>query len=701
MSLFCLTTIGNLKSIALQKQTTTEFNLEQEDECEKIGHFQFDHFVDIIVSNNIAYIISSDTGLHIFDVTNKLAPKLLFKDNYFGYYRDLAKEGNYLYIVNTPADSYSFFLTIYNVSNPSNPLVVSITLLSLSKSVRDIAVQDDYVFYTTSEGFFVYNVSDHVHPLLINSTYSDSTEEIFLNGQIAYISSYFQQSIFVYNISTPNNPELLCQYEGNDIATSTSFRPQYITIFDSYLYVVDSYIGLIIINSTNPSELTYIHNVPIDLQFSYKSSIQLVDDYFYINDDTNGVFILDKNNGTHPTYFGNYSCYANFMTAADSYLFITNGVFAILDIQNPGNIQLLSQIGIEGFYNAIQDLVIADNYAFCAIGGGLLVLDISNLSNPINVYYSNEYLWAKTVELLGDYLFVGSSETLTVLDITDPSTPVVVGSFDSFVIDGVKNEFYSINKIFIHGTYAYLTYWSINKGNVFLILDISHPPEPIGVAAHHFGNTSITFLFCSGNYICDNKAYVGFGETLYIFDVKNKASPKIISTYTFDDLAPIHDIIVESGYAFVGSYNGFAILDIHKSTKVRLVSKLDENSHTITVAGQYACIGRYALQLFDMSDPNNPDFITSYNDTETVNGLNPDPSFGMEKIILIDNHAFIAYGRNGFVIVELPVTITGSIPALTGYYILPFGLLILIPIIIIRKNNKSKMKNDEFFSVNN
>lgn len=691
ISLFYITLISNSQSIALQNQTTSKFDLEHEDECEKIGHFQFDRFSDIIVSNNIAYIISSDTGLHIFNVTNKLAPKLLFKDNYLGYYRNLAKEGNYLYLVNTPADSYNYFLTIYNVSNPSNPFVVSTTLLSLSRNIRDIVVQNDYVFYTTYEGFFVYNVSDHVHPLLVSSIYSDSTDELFLNGQIAYICNYIQRSIFVYNISTLTSPELLCQYEGNDIPTSSSFSPKYITIFDSYLLVVDFYVGLIIINSTSPTNLTYIHHVEMDLDFSCRSSILLVEDYFYINDGTNGVFILEKNNGTHPIYFGNYSCYAYQMTADTSHLYITNGAFAIFDIQNPGNIQLLSQIGIGGFYNAIKDIVIKNNYAFCA-AGGLLILDISNLSNPINVYYSNEFGSVKNIKLLGNYLYLASFGNLTILDISNPLVPVKVGTFNSFEIDGIIKEIYNIDKIFIQDNYAYLTYMSAFKNCDFLVLDLSDPLNPIGVDNHHFDGDSLTFMFCSGNYVSGNKAYIGFGEILYIFDIKNKANLKIISTYNIEGLASIHDIVVESDYAFVGSYDGFVILDIHKSVDVRVVSKIDENSYTISVAGQYACLGRNELQLFDMSDPNDPDLITSYNDTETTMGLNPDPSSFIHKIILKDNHTFIGYGSNGFVIVELPITITGSIPVIAGYYILPFGLLVLIPIIITRKYNKSKMR---------
>ena len=126
---------------------------------------------------------------------------------------------------------------------------------------------------------------------------------------------------------------------------------------------------------------------------------------------------------------------------------------------------------------------------------------------------------ASGIQVVGDYAYVVSnfSKSLTVIDISNPSSPTIKGSNTDSRILGATG-------IHVVGDYAYVV--SNNFSKNLTVIDISNPSSPnitgsITDASRMNGATGIHVV---GNY-----AYVGsrFSNSLTVIDISNPYSPTI------------------------------------------------------------------------------------------------------------------------------------------------------------------------------
>ncbi len=80
-----------------------------------------------------------------------------------------------------------------------------------------------------------------------------------------------------------------------------------------------------------------------------------------------------------------------------------------------------------GFWRLFSDIEVSGNYAYCAASFGLLVLDISNPSVPVLAAMDDSAgVRAYSLELAGSRAFLGTYSGLYIYDISAPTSPVVV-----------------------------------------------------------------------------------------------------------------------------------------------------------------------------------------------------------------------------------------------------------------------------------
>lgn len=203
--------------------------------------------------------------------------------------------------------------------------------------------------------------------------------------------------------------------------------------------------------------------------------------------------------------------------------------------------------------------------------------------------------WA--VAAAGDHAYFGSGAVLMVADITDPSTPIVVGELELPAdIDGI----------------------AISNGSAFLacgsqglwVVDVTDPTAPV-IAGAYTSSLWPVSLDVSGDL-----AYVANAanpESLVILDVSDPAAiTKLGSVWGL--LVSVYDVTVAGTYAFlVGDGDGLKIVDVSDPTAPTLVGESPAfHGVSVSVQNGYAYAVEFdtdptsGFRVFDVSNPSAP-----------------------------------------------------------------------------------------------
>ncbi len=265
--------------------------------------------------------------------------------------------------------------------------------------------------------------------------------------------------------------------------------------------------------------------------------------------------------------------------AVGSYVYVAseNAGLVIIDISNLSNLVKVGQSNESN--TSFRGVYVLDSYAYMANGwsGGMTIIDISNKTNPVKVGQFDEGGYTENVFVLGSYAYISSGWSLKIIDISNKSNPIKIGSYNKTGS--------SISDFFISGSYAYLTY---NAGDTrsFEIIRISNPSNPIKVGDYLYPSYAYS-VQVSGSY-----AYVAYSEKLFTFDISNPSDPYRVCEI---DSRGISDIFISGSYAYViGS--GLRFNDIsnpYNTNTIICFNGIGGPQQEIHVSGSYAYIACY------------------------------------------------------------------------------------------------------------
>ena len=173
------------------------------------------------------------------------------------------------------------------------------------------------------------------------------------------------------------------------------------------------------------------------------------------------------------------------------------------------------------------------NRAYMGMGPRLVVVDISNPSTPTVLGMSEllpDAIWG--VAISGNYVYAAVySAGLQVIDVSNPAYPTRVGQCDtSGYARGVA----------ISGNYAYVA----DDYSGLQIINVSNPAFPIQVGTYNTPG-AVFAVAVSGNYAYVADDYCG----LEILNVSNPAAPTLTGSYDTSGYA--HGVVVSGNYAYV------------------------------------------------------------------------------------------------------------------------------------------------------
>jgi hypothetical protein len=226
--------------------------------------------------------------------------------------------------------------------------------------------------------------------------------------------------------------------------------------------------------------------------------------------------------------------------------------------------------------------------------------------------------------LQGNHIFAAGNYGLAIIDISNPTTPVLVSSIDTLgeIVD-----------VFVTDSYAYLL--TSSRLKIVDIGDCAHP-KIIGDCAVPGGSGNALFMQAGFAYTA--------GDYINLFDISDPTQPKCVSSIT--GIYAVRDIAVAGEWTFVVTETEFLVINVKDPSNpvVYHFEDLHEKGYSISVRGEYGYVGDHEgkFKIINIKDPLNP----------TLTGFCGLPD-GASSISLQADYAYAVVRMDGFYLISI------------------------------------------------
>ncbi|HBC46272.1 MAG TPA: hypothetical protein DEO84_00550 [candidate division Zixibacteria bacterium] len=513
---------------------------------------------DVFIAGNYAFIAVDSAGFQIVDISDRANPQLILTyalPDIFPYtYRamTLAADDSIVFIGTSWGYNLYGAILIANIADISNPVLLD-SIVTYNGPITAIQVTEDKLFFTSGHDsdpfgygdFSIYDIADPINPVMLNQIGGDARYHLKIVRNTAYFTDEY--SFKIYDISNPQNP---IHYGLSPFGLGKTSR---FDVYQGYAYLVDNRlftdnVSLCIVDLSDlyfpVLEKEYITNYPLSFVTASNDLIYAIDAFGNIIP----VNIADHSNPV-PDSDVTLTMSANKVAISGEYLYAAGD--SGLQIYNVNNISTPGMLGSFHSTDWIRGLCISENYAYLASHGqGLQIINIENPSNPIRVrrcvFYADEvYVQGDYAYLIGcgngfgrffimnienkinatilsqtdiddrsrafaikdGYAYIGGGPNLTILDITDPSSPNSIGNYP--IADWVWDIKISGNRLYIAYCYEYNGVGEYGLG----VYNLSNPEEPSLESSYNIPGR------INSIYLKDDYCYVAGEYSLMIFGI--------------------------------------------------------------------------------------------------------------------------------------------------------------------------------------
>ncbi len=559
----------------------------------------------IAVAGNLALIGRGDQGVDVVDITNPISPKVLSTIKLENSAIDVAISGKYAFVA-TGGESIDIFDLTFSYVPKKIKTITNLENLAQLKIIGNKLIMTSYL--TSSGKLRIFDISQPDNPQPIGSLNLEGGQNsgfnLSVSGNLIAIRNYLLKKVQLVNFQNPAVPVIAGEINNFE-------RLGWIDLEDNLLYVgyegLDYVNKLDIYNVTNPSSPVksgqYLppQDYPIPEKTVVKNKIIIT------GKSEAGLSVVDATNPAQPQAKSKILNEGSHILALKENIAVidysNNQKAKVLDISNPASPQVLA--GIPELSTSIEDIEIHGNYAYfsgldCVASQGVQIADITSPSSPrlvAKITTAGGCGKVPRMALINNYLiFIEYSGILKIYNITNPSSPVFVGSTslsgialdvrakDNFVYASTLNGLDVINitqptnptkiktlpvilfQMKIDGNYLY---GAATQGQWFgfRIIDIAIPDQ-----AHEEGGYFATImsefktLAVDGNFV-----YARSAGGMYVIDVTNKVNPTLVNEL-FVLSNQVNEMVAVNKYIYLPSnYGGLEIYkqygDVLKITK--------------------------------------------------------------------------------------------------------------------------------------
>lgn len=287
------------------------------------------------------------------------------------------------------------------------------------------------------------------------------------------------------------------------------------------------------------------------------------------------------------------------ITLRDTLAFVVNGGYLfILDISEPVMPSKLGELYLP--YSPIS-VALSDSLAFVSTFGGLLlVIDISDLSNPYVLNSAAGGGWSLASK--GRHIYVASitSGVLTYYDATDPDS--LQFRWKNFYVGG------GVTSAFVKDNFLLLGIFGLTGQEAFKIYDIS-TPDTLIYRGHVIIGAKVLGITAK-----DTLAYLSAPDSgVYVIDVANVAQPQVKGKLPYRAVESnfgASGIAVSNSQVYSGYYTGLLVVDASQPDSLMETTffPTSEISFKVDIKDNFAYVasGRAGLWILDISNPEQP-----------------------------------------------------------------------------------------------
>ncbi len=528
--------------------------------------------VGIAVDGDVAFVADQAAGLQIVSVAEPAHPVSLGALNTTGAAWDVDAEGDWVFVADGAAG-----LVAIDVTSLSHPTVGSVYDSPGTAYAVDVAGDAAYV----ADGTGGLRVVSIVDPQALASrgtvTVGGLAYDVKVDGDVAWVAAY-DAGLVAVSVTNPAAPAVLG-------SLNTTGRSTGVAIDGDWAYVADGTNGLVVVDITTPA-------APV-----LRATLALADLARGVAADGDWVYVADENGGLN-----------------------------LVDVSDPLQPALVHTQTPPANARAVA---LAGEYAFVADNAdGLRVLKIATTTVPLEpaaavatTYPGNDQ------EVAGDYLYqTNYYQGVSVFDVSDPLTPVIVGNCDTDYAAGLA----------LAGDRLYVA--DMDYG--LKVINVADPTHPAQVGSYA-GTGPYYDVTVAGDYLLvANQAY-----GLTILDNSHTAAPTLMSHLATGDWA--WEIVVAGNVAYVADYRaGLTVIDITDPFYPSVLARLDlvGDLTGLAVSGDYvygACWNQ-GLVVINVHDPAAPALVATC----------PSTQYG-RKVVVQGDRAYLSEASQGLKVIDI------------------------------------------------
>ncbi len=286
------------------------------------------------LDGNILYSVG-DFGIRKFDISKPDNLKLLKSKAFNIDYRKRScyVDDNYLFVSERAFKSDNPIQGLVRLFDKNSLSPVS--TINLDRAATDFAVDGDYLYCCSLNGFSIYDISDPVNPCLI-CTYKTDSEcqgvSVFESNSSKYaFVCNFLGGITIFDITDPRSPFIVSRLSHNDDFGLPFSAGGIVTFFDvqidfpyayttmavkkNYVETEDDHRGVVVWNISDVNNVVVESFSEIKPKHRSSSIVYDVQPYYLTkyknwiiaNNSENGVAVFDILNKTIPEYHGSFA----------------------------------------------------------------------------------------------------------------------------------------------------------------------------------------------------------------------------------------------------------------------------------------------------------------------------------------------------------------------------------------------------------
>jgi hypothetical protein len=503
---------------------------------------------------------------------------------------------------------------------------------------------DDQIAYIADgpAGLQILDVSNTATPTLLGTYGTTSlTFDLFLssNGQIVYTADG-AAGLQIIDVSNSAVPVLLGTYD--TLGTSASVT---ISSNEQIAYIGDLGSGIKIIDINIPTS-TSLLGVLGSVFTPYDTVLSSNDQILYVAGGGAGLQIVDVSTSSLPILLGTYNTPGTALgvtlSSDEQIVYISDGTagLQILDISNLPTITLLGTYNTPNDANGIT-LSPDGKIAYVADKNGIVMLDVSNPTNPILILENSAVIFPNDIAISSNGQFLYSADQSLGLSIANLGISLILAD-NSAIPTTFEMQVTAMDEE-SSVTDTFLVCPCLNGCNCDTLTSTTFTCDCTGTefAGERCGNKRPVIINPIDDGICV--------DNYLLYDGTNTATGVVF--YDEDSTLDSFSVILEPDWIASNIILELSILASYGTAS---------NSFDVVLSSDdqiaYVAVGTSGLQIIDISNPGVPVVLGNYDTT----------SLAFKVTLSSDNQiAYVADGVSGLQIIDVSNT---GVPVLLGNY---------------------------------